>query len=92
MNSSSRSKIEISNEIKTFVCDTKVKYFCMNVENGNRVVGFFFRSKKSYICEFTFKFSSLTNFSNRNVETNILFMIAKTKLFRSNKIMFKGNI
>jgi len=66
-----------------------VKDFCKNVENGNRVIGFI-QIKKSYICEFTFKFSFLTNFSNWNVEANRFFMIAKTKLFRSNKIMFKS--
>jgi len=54
-------KIEIRNEIKTFVTDTKVKDFTKNVENGNRVVGFF-QVKKSYICEFTIRFSSFTNF------------------------------
>jgi len=50
---------------------------------------FFFKSRKNYICELTFKFSSLTNFPNRNVETDVFFMIAKTKLFRSNKIIIQ---
>jgi len=51
-----------------------MKDFCKNVENGNRVVGLS-QIKKSCIKEFTFKFSSLTNFSNRNVETDTFFMI-----------------
>jgi len=53
--SSFRSKIELRNEIKTFVAYTEVKDFFKNVENGNRVIGFF-QIKKSYICKFTFKF------------------------------------
>jgi hypothetical protein len=47
----------------------------------------FFKIKKGYISEFTFRFSSWTNFCYGNIKANTLFMTAKTELFRSNKIM-----
>jgi len=49
--------MKLRNKFKTFITDTKVKDFCNNIENGNRVVGFF-QIKKSYICELTFNKTS----------------------------------
>jgi hypothetical protein len=45
------------------------------LKNGNRVVGIFVQIKKSYIYELPL---NLINFSNRNIETDTFFMIAKS--------------